>query len=69
MTATTTVADRPRNQPMAADEFQALTTFLTGKGLSSAQVALALGAAPGAKSRLEHSQDLIAVLRMLPKHS
>jgi hypothetical protein len=68
-TTTTAVADKPRDQPMAATEFQALTTFLTSKGLSSAQVAVAVGAAPSAKTRLELSQGLIAVLRMLPKQS
>jgi hypothetical protein len=66
---TATIVDRPRNQPMAQDELQALSTFLTGKGLSSTQVALALGAAPGSLTRLQCSQNVIAVLKTLPKQA
>ena len=55
--------DKPHDQPMTLAEHLALTAFLTAKGLPSALVAQALGATPGTKTRLQHSRDLIAVLK------
>jgi hypothetical protein len=62
------VPDKPHDQPMTLAQHQALTAFLTAKGLPSSLVAQALGATPGSKTRLEHSRDLIAALKTLPKN-
>jgi hypothetical protein len=63
------VPDKQHDQPMPLAEHQALSGFLIAKGLPSALVVQALGAAPGTKTRLEHSRSLIAVLRTLAKLS
>jgi hypothetical protein len=61
------MSDKPRDQPMPVAEHQALSAFLTGKGLPSALVLQALGATPGGRTRGEHSNNLIAVLRTLSR--
>jgi hypothetical protein len=60
-------ADRPRGEPIPLPEHQALTTWLTGRGLAPALVLQALGATPGNQTRQDVSVNLRAVLRSLPK--
>jgi hypothetical protein len=62
-----TAANKPHDQPIPVAEVQALSAFLTAKGLPSALVAAALGTTPGSGTRLEYSQSLIAVFRTLSK--
>jgi hypothetical protein len=62
-----TAASKPHDQPMPVAEVQALSAFLTAKGLPGALVIQALGTTPGTGTRLEYSQSLITVFRSLPK--
>jgi hypothetical protein len=60
------MADKPHDQPMDAAEHAALRTWLEARGLTHALVVQALGNSPGNKTRQQHSDSLIAVLKTLP---
>ncbi len=57
----------PKDQPMPAAEHAALRGWLAGKGLSAGQIAVAVGNAPGGRSRHDVERSLAAWLRQLPK--
>jgi hypothetical protein len=61
------VPAKPNDQPMPLAEHQALSAFLTAKGLPAALVLQALGATPGIRTRDDLGKSLIAVLKTLPK--
>jgi hypothetical protein len=59
------MSDKPHDQPMPVAEHQALTTFLTAKGLAAVIITRALGAAPGGRSRREIEASLTGELKKL----